>query len=468
MRLSLQNQLSLWAGLTIVIIVFSVVYITQQTTAWSLNNTFDENIKKRAYMVASVISSDLTTDEESYVTVISNLADQKLSFVSSQLRVINPAGETILQYGEISSPVIQQLDLHLQETEVSTGYFSTVTGEKNEHFRTFTISVPHARTHGTLAYVQIIESLRFVEQSMGNLWFNGLIIGIGGSLIATAIGYFLIRRGLRPLNRIVGAIDRIDYDHLQPDMKEAGPTELEQLSRSLSAMAKRLDLAVSEKRKIIGSMSHDLRTPLTALQGQLEVMLEQPSLPPGNRDSLERMLKETGRLTRMVKNLLLSVQLESKPSVFMDRINLKDIVDEVIADIWPLTAGLEFNIAADNDITVMGNRDLLVQLLMNITDNAIKFTPKGGKIDLIMVSDYESAILRVSDNGPGIAEKQLPYVMQPFHKMGHGKVSGQGAHLGLSIVKQIVDLHHGNIEIKSAERSGTSVIIRLPLIPVIP
>ncbi|OGO16172.1 MAG: hypothetical protein A2Z02_02675 [Chloroflexi bacterium RBG_16_48_7] len=463
MKLSLQNQLFIGVGLAILIIVFSTVFITQQTTAWNLNRTLDENLKNRAFAVASVISSDITTtDEESYVRVITDLANQKLSFVSSQLRVINPQGKPILQFGEISSPAIQQMDQYLQQADISTGNFDTVITE-NDSLRTFSILVSHPKTHITLAYVQIIESLRSVKASEGDLLRNGLIIGLAGSFIAIIIGQVLIRRGFRPLNRIVGAIDQIDYDHLKPSIKDLGPSELEQLTKSLSAMALRLDMAVSEKRRAIGNMSHDLRTPLTALQGQLEVFLGQPSLTPENRDSLERMLNETNRLTRMVKNMLLNVQLEAQPDISMDKVNLQDIVDKVVGDMWPLTKGLEFNINAVQDISVIGNRDLLVQLLMNIVDNSIKFTPKGGKLDLNMISDGESAVLRVSDTGRGIPENQLPYVMEPFYKNGARKPAGEGARLGLSIVKQIVVLHQGKIEINSKDGVGTSVAIYLPL-----
>jgi len=461
-KLSLRNQLSLWVGLAILVIVFSIVFITQETTAWVLNNTLDENLKNRAYMVASVISSDITTGEESYKKVISDLAGQKLSFVSSQLRVANPEGKTVLQFGEISDQIIRQLDSYLQHAGVSMGYFSNIT-EKNDSLRSFSILVSDPVTHETLAYVQIYESLRYIEESKKDLWLNGLIIGLAGSIAAIIISQVLVRRGFRALDNIAGTIDRIDYDHLKPDINKVGPGELEQISRSLSAMALRLDMAVSEKRRAIGNMSHDLRTPLTALQGQLEVFLAQPSLTPENRDSLERMLNETNRLTRMVKNMLLNVQLESKPDVSKDQIDLRDIVDEVVGDMWPLTRGLDLNINARPDINVTGNRDLLVQLLMNLIENSIKFTPKGGRIDLTVTSEGGEAILRVSDTGCGIQENQLPFVMEPFRTGGLGKLRGEGAGLGLSIVNQIVALHRGRIEIQSKVGIGTSVTIQLPL-----
>jgi signal transduction histidine kinase len=464
-KLSFRNQLSLWIMLTILLIVFAIVFITEQTTVWSLRNTLDENLKKRAYMVASVISSDITTDEESYINVISDLANQELSFISSQLRVVNPEGKLIVQFGEITNLTSQQLDTYLGLSDVSTGHFSTLMTEKKYPLRSFTILVFHPKTLSSLAYVQIVESLGYIEESKTNLWRNGLILGLFGSFIAIIIGQILIRRGFKPLYAIIGAIDQVDYSHLKSSIREQGPTELEQLSKSLSAMWLRLDMAVSEKRQVIGNMSHDSRTPLTALHGQLEVLLTQPSLTPKNKDSVIRMLDETRRLTRMVKNMLLSVQLESQSDLATEEVNLKEIVDQVVGDMWALTKGLEFNIAANEDVIISGNRDLLVQGLINIIDNSIKFTPKGGKIELDLTTESDWAVLSVADTGRGIPEKQLPHVMEPFYKAGLArKPAGEGARLGLSIVKQIVDLHHGQIKIQSREGLGTTITLRLPVL----
>ncbi len=121
MKLSFRNQLSLWVGLASLVIVFSTIFVTQQITVWSLENSLDENIQKRAYMVAAIISSDITTDEASYARVINDLASQELSFVSSQLRVISPSGKPIVEFGKMTDPTIQQLDYYLQASDVIKG-----------------------------------------------------------------------------------------------------------------------------------------------------------------------------------------------------------------------------------------------------------------------------------------------------------------------------------------------------------
>lgn len=228
-------------------------------------------------------------------------------------------------------------------------------------------------------------------------------------------------------------------------------------------MWQRLDLAVDQKQRHIGSMSHDIRTPLTALQGQLEVLLLQPSLNAATRDSLERMLRETHRLVRLLNNMLLNVQLESRPSLVTGEVNLRDLADEVAGDLWPLMQGLKLDINAPRDVTVYGDHDLLKQALMNLLDNAIKFTPAGGKVELTATGDEDWAIMEVTDNGPGIPGNDLPYVTEAFHRQAqHRRSAREGAGLGLSIVKQIVELHGGRLEIRSQEHVGTSAKMLLP------
>jgi signal transduction histidine kinase len=464
-KLSLRNQLSLWVGAATLVIVFSTIFITQQITVWTLEASLDGNIQKRAFMVASLISSDITTDEASYTRLFNDLARQELSFVSSQLRVISPSGKPIVEFGKISPTVIQQMDYDLQVPDISSGHFSTLFVSGIDPLRSYSISVPDPRTRSTLAYVQIIESLGQIEQARRGLWRNGLIIGLIGGLIAVTIGQILIRRGFKPLQTIVEGIDKADYSNLKSSMaSEVNSPELQQLAKSLSAMWMRLDMAVNEKRRAVGNMSHDLRTPLTALQGQLEVLLEQPSLAQEARESIERMLNETRRLTRMVKNMLLNVQLETKPTLLIEEINLREIVDQVVGDMWKLMEGLRVNIIANENIMIPAGRDLLIQMLMNVVDNAIKFTPKGGKIDIELSSEDKWAILRISDTGRGIPAEELPHITEAFYRVSLSrKAAGEGARLGLAIVKQIVELHYGKVNIQSREGYGTTITVSLPL-----
>ena len=465
MTLSLRVQLVLWIGLVVLTVMFSTTFLAQQVTVWNIERSIDDALQKRANMVAAVISSDITTDEASYAQVMSELAKQEFSFVPLLLRIISPSGHVIIEFGKVAEPVVSSLDDQLRFPDVSSGRFDTIMLERMEPLRVYTVAVSHPQTRQTLALVQAAEAFGEVSQAKSRLWQSGLITGLIGGLLAIASGLVLVRRGFRPLRTILKAIDEVDYSRLKTRLqKETRPAELEELAKSLTAMWQRLDTAVSTRQQAIGSVSHDLRTPLTALQGHLEVLLLQPSLSAEVRDSLGRMLRETRRLVRMVKNLLLNVQLESLPALAIEEVNLKELLDEVVGDVWVLADGLELNVVAPGDVIVCGERDLLKQMMLNIVDNAIKFTLKGGQVELTLTSENGWAILGVSDTGRGIPSEQLSHVMEAFYKADTSKqLAGEGARLGLAIAKQISALHGGQIDIQSQEGVGTSVKVRLPI-----
>ena len=229
-------------------------------------------------------------------------------------------------------------------------------------------------------------------------------------------------------------------------------------------MLHRLDRAFKTREVFVASVSHDLRTPLTALQGQIDVLLMQPSIDAETKQSLERMAREVRRLVRMTNNLLLNAQLESKP-VFLPRdVDLTELLDEVIREARVLAEGLNLEVSTPEVVVVPGDYDLLKQMALNVVDNAIKFTPKGGSVQVSLSRAEDWAILSVSDTGQGIPQKHLTHVMEPFYKADtprKSKVGGVG--LGLAIVKQVIDLHGGQLEIHSQEGVGTTVTMRLPL-----
>jgi len=194
----------------------------------------------------------------------------------------------------------------------------------------------------------------------------------------------------------------------------------------------------------------------------------QPSIDAETKQSLERMAREVRRLVRMTNNLLLNAQLESKP-VFLPRdVDLTELLDEVIREVGVLAEGLNLGVSTPEVVVVPGDYDLLKQMVLNVADNAIKFTPKGGsvQVSLSRAEDWADwAVLRVSDTGQGIPQEYLTHVTEPFYKKADTprKSKAGGVGLGLAIVKQVIGLHGGQLEIHSQEGVGTTVTMRLPL-----
>jgi len=144
-------------------------------------------------------------------------------------------------------------------------------------------------------------------------------------------------------------------------------------------------------------------------------------------------------------------------------VNLGELIDEVSRDAKVLGPHLDVQLETLGDLTVFGEHDLLKQMLLNLVDNACKFTPGGGSVSIDAHEEGDSAVISVSDTGGGIRQEDLPHVTEAFYRAGNDRESHRGVGLGLAIVRQVVDLHKGQLSIVSSEGAGTTVTVRLPL-----
>lgn len=297
------------------------------------------------------------------------------------------------------------------------------------------------------------------------LWRYALVVGIGGSALALLVGLFILRQGLQPLDRILSRVREIRGRNLTIRIpEERRPQELQQLADTLNEMFQQLDTAFKTREAFIASISHDLRTPLTVLQGQIDVLLMNPAMGEDAKQRLSTMGKEIQRLTRMTNNLLLNAQLESKPVLIAGDVDLRELVEEVAREVQPLAQDIVITVSTPDIIVVSGDFDMIKQMVLNVVDNAIKFTPKGGKVALALTDDERFATIKVADTGPGISPENLAQIGRPFIKTGAANKSSRGGTgLGLAIVKQVVKIHNGQMDVDSQKGVGTTITLRLPL-----
>lgn len=209
--------------------------------------------------------------------------------------------------------------------------------------------------------------------------------------------------------------------------------------------------------------SHELRTPLAVMKNDMEVLLRNPS-PTKElvQAALRSNIEEIDHLTAMTKDLLTLARSRANTSVASEKVNLAEMVRGVALKMRPLSEkkGIVISIAAENPVAVMGRKGELARVLTNLLQNAIAHTPSGGSITVKVKEEGLYALMRVSDTGTGIDPKDLPHIFERFYK-GEG-TDGNG--LGLSIVKELIAQHSGEISIESEKGKGTSATIRLPRI----
>jgi heavy metal sensor kinase len=326
---------------------------------------------------------------------------------------------------------------------------SAVPYQVGSHRYLVEVGVSASRTEAILADVLIMLAI-------------GLPVAV---LVAVAGGFILVRRALEPVDRIAAKAEEITQHNLSERLPvlQTGD-ELERLSIALNHMISRLEDAIQSSKRFVADASHELRTPLTVLRGELESLVESG----GSTETLGSMLEEVLRLNGIVEGLLALSRLDAGEAQ-------SEWVRFDLAELAATTADQMSLLAEDKNITVSceaapgvmveGDRARLKQVIVNLLDNAIKYTPNGGKVRLQITRQDGYAVLDVVDDGVGIPTEALPHVFKRFFRVDDSRSREQGgAGLGLSIVKSICAAHGAQVEVASVLGRGSRFRIRQPLV----
>jgi len=298
-----------------------------------------------------------------------------------------------------------------------------------------------------------------------------LLLGVGLPIVGVVTvsgGYWLVKRALLPVDQIRESAERISLQNLSQRLP-VPPTgdELERLSIALNHMITRLDSAFQHSRRFVADASHELRTPLTILRGELEAMLQDRDLPSNEQETVASLLEETERLANIVEGLFALSRLDAGEAKHQPaRFDLAELTTSTAEQMELLAADKKISVECDAKRAVMvdGDRARLKQVIVNLLDNAIKYTPEGGRVCLKVSANDRQALLEVSDNGIGIAPEALPHIFQRFYRVDKARSREcGGAGLGLSIVESITLAHGGLVSVDSVPGQGSRFRVGLPL-----
>ncbi|MBN3754836.1 two-component sensor histidine kinase [Paraburkholderia sp. Tr-20389] len=284
--------------------------------------------------------------------------------------------------------------------------------------------------------------------------------------IIIAIVLFVVGRGLAPLADISRALTQRSFDSLEPLRLASGtPVEIKPLVDALNDLLHRLDVASQTQRTFVADAAHELRSPLTALKLQLQSGERDGSLV-GNKQTFQRIEGRLNRLIHLVHQLLTLAREEAQMGARVQPVGLRRLCERVVADISLLAEakqidlGLECSPAAQLDETFKADVEPagIEILLNNLIDNAIRYTPQGGKVDVILRRDGDAISIAVSDSGPGIPDEERSRVFDRFYRSAGTKEQGSG--LGLAIVLKIAQRHHAELDMRNnADRPGLRVTL---------
>jgi two-component system OmpR family sensor kinase/two-component system sensor histidine kinase BaeS len=330
---------------------------------------------------------------------------------------------------------------------------------------------------GTVAYL-LARFFGGVDQSLGQTVLLVWVSGCGLALALPALAAFLGVRAFRglavPLADIMTAVDAVAGGDLSVRVREPerGPGELKRLAQRFNHMVGELERSDQQRRNLTADIAHELRTPLHIIRGNLEGVLDGVYTP--SAEHIEATLEEIRLLTRLVEDLrTLSLAEAGDLPLARQIVDVCDLLADVITSFSGQadTAGVDLLQEKDEDsgdarLTLQGDSGRLDQVLGNLVANAIRHTPRGGRIILAAKAEADSVHISVSDTGEGIAEEDLPFVFDRFWRGDRARTRSGAASsgLGLSIANQLVKAHGGAIHVTSALGKGTTFTIELPAV----
>ncbi|OAN40546.1 two-component sensor histidine kinase [Chloroflexus islandicus] len=461
---TLRVRFALWtAGLLLATMLGFSAFVYWRT-AQGLRESLDAGLRASAAQVVTGIGGENVNIEDGQITLGDAVADPvalaQLQEQGLTIRVLRSDGTIVQAVGLYRDLPVDRASL---QAAGGTPVFSTVPISGSGHVRVYTLPV---QEHGQLAgLVQIMQSLEPVDETLQQLLI-AFAFGIPVlSGLAGVGGYWLAARALQPIDAITRTAQQISAADLHARI-ELPPTadEVGRLAATFNNMLERLEDAFRRERQFTADASHELRTPVAAMEAILTVTRERARSGPEYEQALDDLLAQTRRLRSMIEDLLRLARGEVRCDTEREAVNLSFLLADVVETLQPLAEERALALHTDiaPNLTLIGDSDGLIRLFLNLIDNAIKYTPRGS-ITLRAARAGDQIEVMISDTGIGIDPAHLPHIFERFYRVDPSRSAG-GAGLGLAIARQIVTAHAGTISVASQSGQGTTVTVRLPAV----
>ena len=308
-----------------------------------------------------------------------------------------------------------------------------------------------------------------MQETTQDLAINLLIIALPAAFLGLGGGWILTRKAMNPISRVTEAASALDEKNLHVRLSQSGNgDEIDRLTSVFNGMTARLESSFTRIREFTLRASHELKTPLTIMRGEMESIMTQKDVPEFVRRQLEQSLEEIDRLASIVDGLTLLTKADASLVVMnKEKLRLDFLVEEIFQDAQILAHPKKVSVCLQKceSVTILGDMNRIRQLLLNLVDNAVKYNHEGGCVYLGLRKVDKKAELTVKNDGRGLSSDELEQVFEPFYRAeaSHSReVDGCG--LGLAIIRWIVTAHGGEISIHSAPESETVVTVMFPFI----
>jgi heavy metal sensor kinase len=452
---SVRTRLTLWYATVLAVSLVAFALLVYYAAGSVFSQRQDEVLRSTAETVASAYMEEL--EEEQSSAKANQVVLNELVFPNRYVEVTDGGGQVVAWSGNLSGRVVSIPAATLAEARKQSISFAVVNNLR--------VAVVPLSPNKEVGYAAVAEPTSVVDESLRRLR-RDFIAGIPLILLlASAGGYFLARKTLSPIALMNQQTQRITAENLAARLDVLNEhDELGGLAATINRLLSRLEDSFQEQQRFVADASHELRTPLAVLRGETEVALSQPRSADEYKASLHLIKDEAERLSRIVEDLfLLAQQPLDRSAVVKQDVRLDQIVAECGRAAQVLAAQKDISLKLDaTPLSLNGDDELLQRMILNLLDNAVKYTPKGGEISVKLTKNNGQAFVAVRDTGAGIPAKDLPYVFDRFYRVDKARSRAMGgAGLGLSIARSIAQAHGGTIRVESDE-SGSEFTVELP------
>lgn len=461
--MSIRVRLTLWYTAVVGLILATFAVLVYAVAARQLSLQFDYTVHLQALDAARAahgVSLGPSGDQARRLElpVASTLGGSTL-----YIRLVDPSGRVVAASGNAPDPLPTppaslQAALGGGEDHVAL----TMLGERVELY-----SAPLVLEDRLVGALQVATSLRPLESSLVVLGFGLAATVVVGMLLATTFGWFLATKAMRPVDRLTRAADAIGRS-ADLSGRLAGPRQRDEIGRlaaTFNDMLARLDRAVATQRSFLAEASHELRTPLTVIRANVETVLRAGPPDAEHHPMLHVVAREAERMGRLVADLLTLARVDAGQPLGRQRIALDTLVLEVYEQGLTLAdrADVDLVVGDFEQVEVEGDPDRLKQLILNLVENAIRYTGRRGTITVDLVQRDGWATVRITDTGPGIPPEHLPRIFDRFYRVSQPQSpSSGGTGLGLAICKWVAEAHGGRIAAESEVGVGSSFTVYVP------
>ncbi len=460
---SIRVRLTIWygCGLALIMILFaSALYLV-------MSRALEDQIDRSLEDAAMAAARSLEEHRFGPFLLLDDLAQAfpELALLDKFFQIFGPQGQITLQSANISTRNIPLSESAMQAALKGEATSESVRLQGEISIRLLSYPIRHGET--LVNILRVGTSLRPVEEMLNRLVFV-LLIGSPLAVIVSMLGgWFLAGRALRPVDTITLAAQRIAAGDLTQRIHTTSADEIGRLASTFNDMIARLEASIRQIRQFSADASHELRTPLTITKGETELALRKERTPEVYREVLESNLEEIDRMSRIVDELLFLSRADlGEIKIAREPVQLDQLVQEIQhqAIVLGKNREVETILGTLEPTEVVGDEWRLRELLLNIIDNAIKYSQEKGTVEIGLEHINGMAKISVQDNGIGISPDEQKLVFDRFFRSDTARAHAQkGTGLGLAICKWIAETHQGQIQIESTPGQGSRFTIFLPL-----